>query len=174
MRVLRGEMYYIHEDYSAVGHEMKAGRPAIIVSNDMNNEFSSTVEIIYLTTKPKKELPTHTCVKSCSLTSTSLCEQITTIDKTRIGDYRGRISDDEMDALENAILQSLGMEQYAFDENPATIPDSCGRNDDEFVRKNEALVQENNDLKKQLDAAAIKHDMLQQMYDALLGKVMKT
>lgn len=51
MRVMRGEMYYIHEDYSSVGSEMKAGRPAIIVSNDMNNEFSSTVEIIYLTTE---------------------------------------------------------------------------------------------------------------------------
>lgn len=171
MRVMRGEMYYIHEDYSAVGHEMKAGRPAIIVSNDMNNEFSTTVEIIYLTTKPKKELPTHTCVRSCSLTSTSLCEQITTIDKARIGDYRGRITDDEMYELESAILASLGMEQYAFGNEsdvPETIPSS-----NVAATADDKLLQENDTLKEQLKEAQMKNDMLQQMYDALLSKVMR-
>lgn len=51
-RIMRGEMYYIHEDYSSVGSEMKAGRPAIIVSNDMNNEFSNTVEIRQMKPQP--------------------------------------------------------------------------------------------------------------------------
>ncbi len=171
MRVLRGEMYYIHEDYSSVGNEMKAGRPAIIVSNDINNEFSNTVEIIYLTTKPKKELPTHTRVRSCSLTSTALCEQITTIDKSRIGDYRGRITEDEMYELECSILVSLGMERYDFgDENdvPETEIVSNGA-----TAANDELVQENETLKEQLKESQMKLDMLRQMYDALLSKVMK-
>lgn len=167
MRVMRGEMYYIHEDYSAVGSEMKAGRPAIIVSNDMNNEYSSTVEIIYLTTKPKKELPTHTKVKSCSLLSTSICEQITTIDKVRIGDYRGRITDDEMDELENAILTSLGMEQYAFCDEPESVSDN------EVVAADNAILEENEALKTKLKEQQMKNDMLQQMYDSLIGKIMK-
>ncbi len=167
MKVMRGEMYYIHEDYRSVGNEMKAGRPAIIVSNDMNNEFSNTVEIIYLTTKPKKPLPTHISVKSCSLLSTALCEQITTIDKSRIGDYRGRITDDEMYELENAILSSLGMEPYAFTDEPDVCP-----NEDVSVA-DDGLLQENRDLRDQLKAAEMKNAMLQQMYDALLSKVVR-
>lgn len=172
MRVLRGEMYYIHEDYSSVGNEMKAGRPAIIVSNDMNNEFSNTVEVIYLTTKPKKDLPTHTRVKSCSLTSTALCEQITTIDKSRIGDYRGCITEDEMYELENSILVSLGMERYAFgDESDAPETEIATNNDVTAV--NDELMQENNVLREQLKESQMKADMLRQMYDALLSKVVK-
>ncbi|MEZ3438602.1 MAG: type II toxin-antitoxin system PemK/MazF family toxin [Oscillospiraceae bacterium] len=170
MRVMRGEMYYIHEDYSTVGSEMKAGRPAIIVSNDTNNEFSTTVEVIYLTTKPKKELPTHTSVRSCSLTSTALCEQITTIDKSRIGDFRGRITEDEMYELESAILVSLGMERYAFGDE-SDVPEIISNNDVTAV--DNELIQENNALREQLKEAQMKNDMLQQMYDALLSKVMR-
>lgn len=170
MRVMRGEMYYIHEDYSTVGSEMRAGRPAIIVSNDINNEFSTTVEVIYLTTKPKKELPTHTRVRSCSLSSTALCEQITTIDKTRIGDYRGQITDEEMHELENAILVSLGMERYAFGDE-SDVPEIISNNDATSV--DDEFVQENNALREQLKESQMKTDMLQEMYDALLSKVMR-
>ena len=39
------------------------GRPAVIVSNDKNNAKSNTVEVVYMTTKPKTDLPTHVYIE---------------------------------------------------------------------------------------------------------------
>ena len=86
----RGEIYYI-ERYrnEESGSEQHAGRPAIIVSNDKNNEFSETVEVVYLTTQPKNDLPTHVEIRSTARASVALCEQVTTVSVSRVGEYVG-------------------------------------------------------------------------------------
>ena len=48
----RGEIYYIESTYREIGSEQRGGRPAVIVSNDKNNENSEVVEVVYMTTKP--------------------------------------------------------------------------------------------------------------------------
>lgn len=53
----RGEIYYIESTYRETGSEQRGGRPAVIVSNDKNNENSEVVEVVYMTTKPKNDLP---------------------------------------------------------------------------------------------------------------------
>ena len=54
----RGEIYYIESTYRETGSEQRGGRPAVIVSNDKNNENSEVVEVVYMTTKPKRnDLP---------------------------------------------------------------------------------------------------------------------
>lgn len=40
----RGEIYYIESTYRETGSEQRGGRPAVIVSNDKNNENSEVVE----------------------------------------------------------------------------------------------------------------------------------
>lgn len=40
----RGQIYYIESNHQEIGSEQRAGRPAVIVSNDKNNENSTTVE----------------------------------------------------------------------------------------------------------------------------------
>ena len=57
MEIKRGDIFYVGGGY-ATGSEQHAGRPAIVVSNDVNNEHSSTVEMVYLTTRPKRDMPT--------------------------------------------------------------------------------------------------------------------
>lgn len=59
----RGEIYYIESTYRETGSEQRGGRPAVIVSNDKNNENSEVVEVVYMTTKPKNDLPTP-CIYS--------------------------------------------------------------------------------------------------------------
>lgn len=49
MDIKRGDIWYIESGYS-VGSEQRAGRPAIVVSNNRNNQYSGTVEVVYLTT----------------------------------------------------------------------------------------------------------------------------
>lgn len=110
MRIRRGEVYYIDSGYMTTGSEQRAGRPAIVVSNDMNNEFSSTIQVVYLTTQPKTDLPTHVLISSIKRESIALCEQITAVAVERIGDYCGEVTDSEMAKIESAMLASLGIQ----------------------------------------------------------------
>lgn len=106
----RGEIYYISSLNTEEGSEQRAGRPAVIVSNDMCNEFSQVVEVVYLTTKPKKDLSTHVYIRSSSIPSTVLCEQITSINKDRVGMYIGECTKTELEAINNALAISLGID----------------------------------------------------------------
>ena len=36
----RGEVFYITSKYDTVGSEQRSGRPAVVVSNNLNNEHS--------------------------------------------------------------------------------------------------------------------------------------
>ena len=123
MEIKRGDIWYVESSYAAVGSEQRPGRPAIVVSNDKNNQHSSTVEMVYLTTQPKHDLPTHVTIRSTNRVSTAICEQITTVAVERIGSYCGQASDEEMAAIDRAMLVSLGI-QYgdAAEEIKETPP----------------------------------------------------
>lgn len=102
----RGQIYYVYpKDYT--GSEQGGGRLAIIVSNDVGNEYSQVVEVVFLTTREKKPLPTHVAINSAKYPSTALCEQIDSVDKERIGGYINEISQAEMKNIERALLVSL-------------------------------------------------------------------
>ena len=97
--IRRGDIYYINNNRGQVGSEMKKDRPAVIVSNDMNNRYSNEVTVVFLTTRPKKEMPTHVKIRSTGRTSVALCEAPTTIDKKRVNNFVGRASWSEMRAI---------------------------------------------------------------------------
>lgn len=106
----RGEIYYIKTTYREEGSEQKGDRPAVIVSNDKNNVHSSTVEVVYLTTQPKKDLPTHVFTRSTLTPSTILCEQIFTVSKQRVDAWIGELTESEMQAVDAALAISLGID----------------------------------------------------------------
>lgn len=117
MGVRRGEIHWV-EIKGSVGSEQKKSRPALIVSNDKNNEYCETIEVVYLTNQPKKDLPTHVKLKKTSLGetegSTVLCEQINTISKKRLqqNSYIEEISDEDLWDVEEALMISLGLDYY--------------------------------------------------------------
>lgn len=106
--VYRGEIYYVHET-ETTGSEQYGGRPAIIVSNNVGNEHSPVVEVVYLTTQEKRQLPTHVDIFSAAKRSTALCEQISTVHKGRLGNFAGQISEQEMSNIDKALAVSLGI-----------------------------------------------------------------
>ena len=107
-KVYRGEIYYIHETEIS-GNEQAGGRPGIIISNDVGNEHSPVVIVVYLTTREKKPLPTHVKINTAEKPSTALCEQIETVYKGRIGKYIGQITDTEQKNLDKALAVSIGI-----------------------------------------------------------------
>ena len=63
--IKRGEMFYISRGGASYnGSEQHADRPAVVVSNNKNNENSKVVEVVYMTTQPKTDLPTHVTIRS--------------------------------------------------------------------------------------------------------------
>lgn len=118
MDIRRGEIYFIKrgENY---GCEIESGRPAIIVSNDRLNTYSQVAEVVYLTTQPKKDLPTHVQINSTGITSTALCEQISTVSVDRIGDYKATCTHAEMQAIDLALQESLGIKPITIEKPDA-------------------------------------------------------
>lgn len=109
IRIHRGDIFWVRQDYAAVGSEARKNRPAIIVSNDKNNTYSETVEIVYLTTAEKKPMPTHVSIETMGKQSTALCEAVYTVDKERLENYFCTLTADEMKLVDQAVLVSLGL-----------------------------------------------------------------
>lgn len=105
----RGEIYYIERGGYVVGSEQAAGRPAIIVSNNLANKHSDNVTVVYLTTQPKTELPTHVFINSAQKVSIALCECIVSVSKERIGSYYGKATPEEMEQIGAALCVALGL-----------------------------------------------------------------
>lgn len=116
--IRRGDIYYVDKYDGQFGSEQYSGRPGVIVSNNINNENSKTVEVVYLTTKPKKKLPTHVKIQSTGRESTVLCEQVTTVSVERLGTYKGRCTDKELQAISEAIVISLALKDCVPEEVP--------------------------------------------------------
>ena len=112
----RGEIYYIEND-KAVGCEQRGIRPAVIVGNDVGNKYSPVLLVVYFTRQHKKALPTHVYVRGHG---TALCEQIFTIDKTRLLQKKGECTESDIERINKALRISLGMEETWLDKRNTT------------------------------------------------------
>ena len=102
------EKYSIsHEGGATNGSEQFADRPAVVVSNDENNKHSGVIEVVYMTTQPKTDLPTHVTVRSTGRLSTVLCEQVSSVSTDRVNNYIGQVSEQEMKNIDIALMISL-------------------------------------------------------------------
>lgn len=109
--IRRGEIFYVRRGGVTCGNEQHADRPAVVVSNNRNNEFGGTVEVVYMTTQPKTDLPTHVTVRSTGKISTVLCEQVHSVSTDRLTKYIGQCSESEMDNIDIALMISLQLDR---------------------------------------------------------------
>ena len=113
-KLKRGDIYYadLNGIEKSVGSEQTGRRPVLVIQNDIGNLYSPTTIIAILTTKIKRDLPTHVVIRNFSGLSqvSAVClEQIKTIVKNRLQDYRGNIGNETMKEIEQAISISLGI-----------------------------------------------------------------
>ena len=113
MIVKRGDIYYA--DLSPViGSEQGGIRPVLVVQNDVGNKYSPTVIAASITSQINKaKLPTHIEVNAqmygLSKDSVILLEQVRTIDKKRLKEKIGRLDDELMNKVNEAISISFGL-----------------------------------------------------------------
>ena len=141
----RGEIYYIESTYRETGSEQRGGRPAVIVSNDKNNENSEVVEVVYMTTKPKNDLPTHVFIRTLI----------------------GKLTKSELAAVDSALAISLGID--FMDPKPAAK--EAEHLLEEISRQPLQIVQQDPDIEKiKLET---ERDLYRNLYNELLSKTMK-
>ncbi|MDR1905572.1 MAG: type II toxin-antitoxin system PemK/MazF family toxin [Clostridiales bacterium] len=110
--VKRGELYYA--DLSpVVGSEQGGIRPVLVVQNDVGNKFSPTVIVAAITSQLNKaKLPTHVDLSGQTYglpkNSVVLLEQIRTLDKKRLKEKIGEVTDIIMTKVNESLLVSLG------------------------------------------------------------------
>ena len=113
MKIRRGDIYYtnIEDIGQTVGSEQSGSRPAIVIQNDIGNEYSPTTIVAFITTRQKKLLPTHVRLHTNTLfyPSTALLEQVRTISKDRLERYIGTLSDKDMKKIDRALEISLAL-----------------------------------------------------------------
>lgn len=105
--VFRGDVFYV-KNFKGTGSEQSGERPAVIVSNDIGNKHSGICEVVYLTTKKKKPLPTHVSIM-CRVPSVALCEQVCTVSQERLGEFVRTCTDEEMKKIDKALAISLNL-----------------------------------------------------------------
>ncbi len=106
--IKRGQIYMADLN-PVIGSEQGGIRPVVIIQNDRGNYFSPTVIVAAITGQVKKELPTHTKIKTTGLPkeSTALLEQIRTVDKSRLLEKIGEVSAEEMSRITEALRVSI-------------------------------------------------------------------
>lgn len=109
--IRRGDIFYA--DLSpVVGCEQGGIRPVLVIQNDIGNRYSPTVIVVAITSKSKKELPTHVelgCMEALQKNSVVLLEQIRTIDRIRLLEYIGSVSRLRMLLIDEALSLSVGL-----------------------------------------------------------------
>ena len=111
--VRRGDIYYA--DLSpVVGSEQGGMRPVLIVQNNVGNRFSPTVIAAAITSQLNKaKLPTHIEIEArtygLSKDSVILLEQVRTLDKRRLREKMGRLDEQVMGQVDDAIAVSFGL-----------------------------------------------------------------
>lgn len=113
MVIKRGDIFYA--DLSpVVGSEQGGVRPVLIVQNDVGNKYSPTVIAAAITSQINKaKLPTHIEIGAQDYgllkDSVILLEQIRTIDKKRLREKVGRLDEDLMEKVNDALGVSFGL-----------------------------------------------------------------
>lgn len=110
---LRGEIWIVKLD-PTMDSEIKKTRPALIISNNINNQHMKTITLLPITDKGEDVLPFEVNLpsKKSGLTKESKikCQQIRTVDKARLTKLIGEIDSVKIKEVEQALLIHLGVE----------------------------------------------------------------
>lgn len=138
--IKKGELYWINTS-DAIGGEEKTGRPGVIISSNYSNERFSSVIIAYTTTTPKTG-GIYPFTYASGIKSHVMCNQLRTIDKSRIEKYMGTLTEMEMSMVERGIRGALDIKYGDLEDELQTYRDLADQQNVEIamLRKQYQIV----------------------------------
>lgn len=110
--IKRGDIYWVKLD-PIEGSEIGKTRPAVVISNDINNELAETITVLPVTSSVGKVYPFEVFLKqgvgNISSDSKIKTNQIRTLDKKRLKERIGTIPDTILCDIEKAVKIHLGL-----------------------------------------------------------------
>ncbi|MGH8923936.1 MAG: type II toxin-antitoxin system PemK/MazF family toxin [Acidimicrobiia bacterium] len=104
----RGDVWWV--DFgSAVGGEIRKGRPSIIVSNDASNKALNRVQVVPVTSNVERLYPSEAYVEMGGQQHKAMADQIATVSKRRLYRQQGQLSRGDLEAVERALRVQLGL-----------------------------------------------------------------
>jgi mRNA interferase MazF len=101
----QGSVWWIEFD-PAIGSEIQKTRPAVIVSNDLANQFLARVVVIPLTSNVSRIYPGEAIVTVNNVKNKAMTDQIMSADKSRLKNKICSLSTGDMDSI------SLAMKRF--------------------------------------------------------------
>ena len=125
----RGDIYYANLD-PVIGSEQGGTRPVLIIQNNLGNRFSPTVIVLPLTSRMgKAPLRTHVPILppqgGVKMPSLVLCEQVRTLEKSRLKGFLGALSPEKMRSVERALSLAVGQGEPEKNEKEETEEDKA-------------------------------------------------
>lgn len=119
----RGDLYLV--DLGKPREHLQGGiRPCVNIQNNSGNFFGPLLIVLPLTTKLKKtNMPTHHIwrgIRGLDEVSMSEAEQPTTINKTQIVKYLGKLDKNQMTIIDENLRIAVGL---IYPEDPSPIPE---------------------------------------------------
>ena len=129
---LRGEIYYADLG-KGIGSEQEGYRPVVIIQNDVGNRHSPTVIVASISSRivGKSKLPIHYYVNAedgLREPSVVLLEQIRTIDKRRLGQRIGKLSEKHIQGINQALAISIGLIEPTPQNLTLCLCSTCANN----------------------------------------------
>ncbi|WP_283702836.1 type II toxin-antitoxin system PemK/MazF family toxin [Clostridium perfringens] len=106
----RGDIFYADLP-DKNGSEQHGIRPVALIQNNSGNRNGRTFIVAPITSRRKKELPVHIEINNPNLPKNSiiLLEQITTIDKNKVKEFVGHLTNNELKKLNIGLARSVGL-----------------------------------------------------------------
>jgi len=102
----RGDIYWVDLN-PTVGSEIKKQRPCVLVGATAINQARHTVVVVPLSTSANARPPMTISVSCLGKQVTAICDQIRTVDKSRLRKMAGSLSEKDIIALDNGLRQIL-------------------------------------------------------------------
>jgi mRNA interferase MazF len=104
----RGEVWWVSFEPS-LGGEIRKKRPAVIISNDAANRYLNRVQVVPMTSRTDRVYPSEAVVRVNRRQSKAMADQLTTVSKQRLTNRMGRLSAQDMNKVENAVIVQLAL-----------------------------------------------------------------